>query len=99
MSKSLRNKLYLKQRLYVLKIAEGSDLSQHIHVFNQIIDNLKRVDMKFEDEYKALMLLNSLPTSSTYENLFTTLTWKKETLELEDVTGALLAFHQRKKKY
>jgi hypothetical protein len=74
MSKSLRNKLYLKQRLYVLKIAEGSDLSQHIHVFNQIINNLKRVDMKFEDEYKALMLLNSLPTSSTYENLFTTLT-------------------------
>jgi hypothetical protein len=46
---------------------------------------------------KVLMLLNSLPTSSTYENLVTTLTWGKETLELEDVTGALLAFHQRKK--
>jgi hypothetical protein len=43
------------------------------------------------------MLLNSLPTSSTYENLVTTLTWGKETLELEDVIGALLAFHQRKK--
>ena len=52
--------------------------------------------MKFEDEDKALMLLNSLPTSSTYENLVTTLTWGKETLELEDVTRALLAFHQRK---
>jgi hypothetical protein len=46
---------------------------------------------------KVLMLLNSLPTSSTYENLVTTMTWGKETLELEDVTGALLAFHQRKK--
>jgi hypothetical protein len=43
------------------------------------------------------MLLNSLPTSSTYENLVTTLTWGKETLKLEDVTGALLAFHQKKK--
>jgi hypothetical protein len=53
--------------------------------------------VKFEDEDKALMLLNSLPTSSTYENLVTTLTWGKETLELEDVTRALLAFHQRKK--
>ena len=53
--------------------------------------------MKFEDEDKALMLLNSLPTSSTYENLVTTLTWGKESLELENVTGALLAFHQRKK--
>jgi hypothetical protein len=78
-------------------MVEGSDLSQHINVFNQIIGDLKRVDVKFEDEDKALMLLNSLPTSSTYENLVTTLTWGKETLELEDVTGALLAFHQRKK--
>ena len=79
MSKSLTNKLYLKQRLYDLKMAEGSDLSQHINVFNQIISNLKRVDVKFEDEDedKALMLLNSLPTSSTYENLVTTLTWGK----------------------
>jgi hypothetical protein len=58
---------------------------------------LKKVDVKFEDEDKALMLLNSLLTSHTYENLDTTLTWGKETLELEDVTGALLAFHQRKK--
>jgi hypothetical protein len=97
MSKSLTNKLYLKQRLYGLKMAEGSNLSQHINMFNQIIDDLKKVDVKFEDEDEALMLLNSLPTYSMYENLVTTLTWGKETLELEDVIGALLAFHQRKK--
>ena len=34
MSKSLMNKLYLKQRLYGLKMAKGSDLSRHINVFN-----------------------------------------------------------------
>ena len=34
MSKSLTNKLYLKQRFYDLKMAEGSNLSQHINVFN-----------------------------------------------------------------
>ena len=34
MSKLLTNKLYLKQKLYGLKMAEGSDLSQHINVFN-----------------------------------------------------------------
>jgi hypothetical protein len=78
-------------------MAKGSDLSQHINMFNQIIGDLKKVDVKFEDEDKALMLLNSLPTSSTYKNLVTILTWGKETLELEDVIGALLAFHQRKK--
>jgi hypothetical protein len=49
-SKSLMNKLYLKQRLYGLKMEEGSNLSQHISMFNQIIDDLKRVDVKLEDE-------------------------------------------------
>jgi hypothetical protein len=78
-------------------VAKGLDLSQHIKVFNQVISDLKKVDVKFEDEHKALMLLNSLSTSPTYENLVTTLTWGKESLELDDVTGALLAFHHRKK--
>ncbi|KAL6322109.1 hypothetical protein AAG906_005046 [Vitis piasezkii] len=65
---SLTNKLYLKQKLYDLKMAEGSYLSRHINVFNQIISDLKRIDVKFEDEDKALMLLNSLPTSSMSVN-------------------------------
>ena len=34
MSKSLTNKLFLKKKLYGLKMAEGSALDQHIHVFN-----------------------------------------------------------------
>ena len=77
MSMSLTNKLYLKQKLYGLKMVESLDLSQHVNVFNQIISDLKRIDMKFEDEDKALMLLNSLPVSSMYENLVTTLIWGK----------------------
>ena len=78
-------------------MADGSDLSQHINVFNQIISDLKRVNVKFEDEDKTLMLLNSLPASSTYENLVTTLMWGKETLDLEEITSVLLSFNQKKK--
>ena len=92
MSKSLSNKLYLKQKLYGLKMMEGSDLSQHLNVFNQIINDLMRVDVKFEDEDNALMLLNSLSTSLTYESLVTTLMWGKKTLDLEEITSALLGF-------
>ena len=51
--------------------------------------------MKFEEEGMALILLNSLPES--YDNLVTTLMWGKETLELEEITGALLSFNQMKK--
>jgi hypothetical protein len=55
-----------------------------------------RIDIKFEDEDKAMMLLTSLPAS--YEHLVTTLLYGKETLELEEVSGALLDHYQRKHK-
>ena len=94
MSKSLTNKLLLKKKLYGLKMAEGSALDQHINVFNHIINNLNQVDVKFEEEDMTLILLNSLPKS--YNNLVTTLMWGKETLELEEITSALLSFNQSK---
>lgn len=62
----------LKEELYGLKMTKGSNLSQHINVLNQVISNLKRVDMKFEDEDKALMLLNFLLAFVTYEILIAT---------------------------
>uniref|UniRef100_A0A2N9I9J1 Integrase catalytic domain-containing protein n=1 Tax=Fagus sylvatica TaxID=28930 RepID=A0A2N9I9J1_FAGSY len=96
MSKSLTNKLHLKQKLYGLKITEGADLRQHINTFKQIISDMLRIDIKFEDEDKAMMLLTSLPAS--YEHLVTTLLYGKETLELEEVSGALLDHYQRKHK-
>uniref|UniRef100_A0A2N9FLA5 CCHC-type domain-containing protein n=1 Tax=Fagus sylvatica TaxID=28930 RepID=A0A2N9FLA5_FAGSY len=96
MSKSLTNKLHLKQKLYGLKMTEGADLRQHINTFKQIISDMLRIDIKFEDEDKAMMLLTSL--SASYEHLVTTLLYGKETLELEEVSGALLDHYQRKHK-
>ena len=34
MSKSLMNKLYLKQKLHGLKMQEGSNLKQHVNAFD-----------------------------------------------------------------
>lgn len=96
MSKSLTNKQFLKQKLFGLKMIEGSDLIQHINTFNQIISDLLRIEVTFNEEDQALMLLCSLPSSM--ENLVTTLLWGKETLELEEVTAALLAYNQRRQQ-
>ena len=71
MSKSLTNKLNLKRKLYELKMAEGAGLAQHVHTFNKIISDLLGIDIKFDDENKAMMLLSSLLAS--YEHLVTTL--------------------------
>ena len=75
-------------------MANGADLAQHVHTFNKIISDLLRVDIKFDDENKVMMLLSSLPTS--YEHLVTTLLWGKETLEFEEILGALLDHYQWK---
>lgn len=64
MSKSLTNKLYMKQKLYGLKMQEGSDLQWHINVFNHIIIDLLRLDVKIKDKDKAMIVFFCLiPTN------------------------------------
>ncbi|KAE8673805.1 hypothetical protein F3Y22_tig00111772pilonHSYRG00229 [Hibiscus syriacus] len=94
MSKSLTTKLYLKQRLYGLKMQDDHDLAQHVNVFNQIVSDLARLDVKIEDEDRAMIMLYSLPPS--YEHMVTTLTYGKETINVEEITAALLAQNQQK---
>ncbi|KAK4413408.1 Retrovirus-related Pol polyprotein from transposon TNT 1-94 [Sesamum alatum] len=94
MSKSITNKLYLKQRLYGLKMQEGADLAQHVNVFNQIITDLTRPDVSIEDDDSPMILLCSLPFS--YEHLVTTLTYGKKTIKVVEITAALLTYNQRK---
>ena len=95
MSKTLTSKLYLKQKLYGLKMQEGSDLAEHVNVFNQLVADLGKVDVKIEDEDMAIVLLCSLPDS--YDHLVTTLTYGKEKVQVDDVVSTLLSHEQRKK--
>ena len=60
MTKSLTNRLYMKQRLYTLRMKDGS-LNDHINEFNKIILDLNNIDVRIEDEDRALILLCSLP--------------------------------------
>ncbi|CAA7057309.1 unnamed protein product [Microthlaspi erraticum] len=53
---SLSSKLYLKQRLYGMKMSEGSDLMQHVHAFNQIVGDLARVGETISLETVAVSL-------------------------------------------
>ena len=95
MSKSATNKVYLKQKFYGLKMQEGSDLVEHVNAFNQLVTDLARLDVKIEDEDKALLLV-LLPPS--YEHLVITLTHGKTTVNNKEVTAALLGHELRKQK-
>lgn len=92
--KSLTKRLYLKQRLYTLKMGEGTSLSQHLDNFNSIIMDLNNIDVKIDDEDQALIVLCSLPTS--YENFVENILYGHEDITLDEVKTALGSNELRK---
>jgi len=60
---SASNKVYLIRQLVNTRMKEGASVTSHINDFNSIISRLLSVDIKFEDEIQALLLLSSLPES------------------------------------
>lgn len=63
MTKSLANRLCLKQQLYTFKMIESRTATKQLADFNKILDDLENIEVKLEEENKALLLLNSLPKS------------------------------------
>ncbi|GJV17432.1 retrotransposon protein, putative, ty1-copia subclass [Tanacetum coccineum] len=87
MTKSLANKLYLNKKLYTFSMPAGRKISEHIDDLNKIVLDLANIEVKFEDEDLALLLLTSLP--APYEHFVDTLLYGREALTLEDVMATL----------
>nr|XP_019706867.1 uncharacterized protein LOC109506019 [Elaeis guineensis] len=68
-------------------MSEGDDLVGDIQRFNQIYFDLLNMNVKIKEDVRVLLLLCSLP--SVYDGLITTLVYGKESLEYEEVVGAL----------
>uniref|UniRef100_A0A803P852 CCHC-type domain-containing protein n=1 Tax=Cannabis sativa TaxID=3483 RepID=A0A803P852_CANSA len=95
LKKSLANKLYLKKKLYTLKMEDSRELRKHLDEFNQIILDLSNIGVKIEDEDKGILLLSSLPKS--YEHFVDTFLYGKETLTMIEVKAALNSKQIQKK--
>ncbi|KAJ8632980.1 hypothetical protein MRB53_026316 [Persea americana] len=74
---------------------EGCDVLEHVNIFNEMISNLLRLDVKFDDEDKVLMLLNS--HFASYDRFVTALLYGKETLNFEEVTQDIISSAARRK--
>ena len=61
---------------------------EHLNFFNKVINELLTVDVKIDEEDKALILLSLLPQS--YNHIVTTMLYGKETLILEEVMSTLI---------
>ncbi|GJU69287.1 retrovirus-related pol polyprotein from transposon TNT 1-94 [Tanacetum coccineum] len=88
MKTSLKNKLLLKQRLFSLRMKEGSALKDHLDALNSILMDLKNVEVKIDNEDVALILLVSLPPS--FESFMNSFVVGKDTITLEDVRSCIL---------
>ena len=77
-------------------MGEGTNFLSHLNVLNGLITQLANLGVKIEDEDKAIVLINSLPSS--YDTLATTILHGKDSIELKDVTSALLLNEKMRKR-
>jgi len=69
-------------------MTKEADFNQHLDEFNKITADLDSLEVKIEEEDKALLLLDSLP--SFFDNIVATLLFEKETLRLDEAIASLL---------
>ena len=89
MKKTLSSKLFIKDQLLNLRMEEGADVMEHLNEFNLCENDLLRVEVKYEEEVKFLLLLQSL--SSSFKHFWTTLMFGKETLRFEAVVQDIIS--------
>ena len=63
MSKDLTSKIHMKMKLFTHKLQEGGSVMNHLTIFKEIVADLVSMEVKYDDEDLALLLLCSLPTS------------------------------------
>ena len=54
---SANNKVHLMKKLFNLKMVENASVAQHLNKFNTITNQLSSVEIDFDDEIRALIVL------------------------------------------
>jgi hypothetical protein len=95
-SKSLVNKLFLRKKLYNLRMEDGYSVRKHLNSFIVLVIQLVSVNITIAEEDKCITLSCSLPDS--WDNLVVEIdTTTQSTLKYEDVVSSLLSKEMRQK--
>uniref|UniRef100_A0ACD5UZL7 Uncharacterized protein n=1 Tax=Avena sativa TaxID=4498 RepID=A0ACD5UZL7_AVESA len=86
-SKDLTSKMNVKMKLFSHRLQEGGSVMNHISVFKEIVSDLQSMEVKYDDEDLALLLLCSLPSS--YTHFRDTILLSRDELTLVEVHDAL----------
>ena len=93
---SASNKVFL-MKLFNLKMADNESISGHLNELNTLTSQLELVEINFEDEIRALVLLFSLPKGWDGLVMAVRNSCGTETLKFDDVVGVLLSKEARTK--
>ena len=93
----VNNKVHLMKKLFNLKMAENASIAQHLNKFNTITNQLSSVEIDFDDEIYALIVLASLPKSWEAIRMAVSNFTGKEKLKYNDIRDLILAkkIHKR----
>jgi hypothetical protein len=94
-SKSLVNKLFLRKKLYNLRMRDGDSVAEHLNAFNTVVSQLVFVEIKISDEDKCINLLCSLLDS--WDSLVVAIGSNTTTLKFDEVVSSLLSEEMRQK--
>jgi hypothetical protein len=94
-SKSLVNKLFLRKKLYNLRMRDGDSVAEHLNAFNTVVSQLVSVEIKISDEDKCISLLCSLPDS--WDSLVVAIGSNTTSLKFDEVVSSLLSEEMRRK--
>ena len=85
-TKTLPNRIYLKQSFASFKMSEQKTIEENLDVFLKLVDDLVSLNIMVSDEDQAIQVISSL--SPQYDYLVHTLKYGngKETLTLKEVT-------------
>ncbi|KAE8707707.1 hypothetical protein F3Y22_tig00110377pilonHSYRG00170 [Hibiscus syriacus] len=91
-----RNKANLVRRSVKLEYKDGQSMIEHLNNFKGLINQLKKTEMKIDDELQALILLSSLPES--WDTLVVTLSNSalERKLTMDTVSDSLLGDEARR---
>ena len=85
------NKVYLMKKLFNLKMAEGTSVAQHLNEFNTITNQLSFVEIDFDDEIRAIIVLASLPNSWEAMKMVVSNSAGKSKLKYDDIRDLILS--------
>ena len=88
---SANNKVYLMKKLLNLKMVKNASVAQHLNEFNTIINQLSSVEIDFDHEIRALIVLASLPNSWEAMRMVVSNSTRKENLKYNDIRDLTLA--------